>query len=78
MLLLQYLQQLQGMGCILHKKSDAMSDLMLINADALAHGESGGSGKIYCCGNYGVCMKVIDSSGQIREVAGVESSVPCV
>ena len=67
-----------GYGVYTSQKSDAISDLMLVNADALANGESGGSGKIYCCGNYGVCMRVIDSSGKIREVAGVESSVPCV
>ena len=59
------------------QKSDAISDLMLVNADVLANGKSGGSGKIYCCGNYGVCMKVIDSSGKTHEMTGVESSVPC-
>ena len=66
-----------GYGVYTLQKSDAISDLMLGNADVLANGKSGGSGKIYCCGNYGVCMKVIDSSGKTHEMTGVESSVPC-
>ena len=35
-----------GYGVYTSQKSDAISDLMLVNADALANGESGGSGKI--------------------------------
>lgn len=53
-----------------------LSDLALANVTALANGESG-SGTIYCCGNYGVCMKVIDSQGKPHDVAGIRSSHPC-
>lgn len=58
------------------KNETKLSDLALANVVALARGEDG-NGTIYCCGNYGVCMKVIDSQGKTHDVAGVRSTSPC-
>ncbi|RHL12963.1 MULTISPECIES: NVEALA domain-containing protein [Bacteroides] len=58
------------------QKSDAMSNLMLANVEALAGGEGSGS-DIYCCGNSGVCMVVIDNTGTKHDVKGVKSTLPC-
>lgn len=57
-------------------KPEPMSDIALANVEALANIEGGG-GTIYCCGNYGTCMKVMDSQGQIHEVAGIKFYTPC-
>ncbi|GFH98798.1 NVEALA domain-containing protein [uncultured Phocaeicola sp.] len=53
-----------------------MSELALANVEALA-GNEGGGGTIYCCGNYGTCMKVMDSQGQVHDVAGIKFTTPC-
>lgn len=57
------------------QKSETMSDLALANVEALASGESGKD--IYCCGNYGTCMEVIDSDGIKHKVKGFKSPIPC-
>ena len=49
---------------------------MLANVEALAGGEGSGS-DIYCCGNSGVCMVVIDNTGTKHDVKGVKSTLPC-
>lgn len=66
-----------GCGVYASQKSDTMSDFMLANVEALANsGESSGS-DIYCCGNAGVCMVVIDNTGTKHDVKGVKSTLPC-
>ena len=66
-----------GYGVYASQKSDAMSDIMLANVEALANnGECSGS-DIYCCGNAGVCMVVIDNTGTKHDVKGVKSTLPC-
>ena len=65
-----------GYGVYANQKVDTMSDLMLANVEALAGGEGSGS-DIYCCGNSGVCMVVIDNTGTKHDVKGVKSTLPC-
>lgn len=52
-----------------------MPDWVLANVEVLAGGESGKD--IYCCGNHGECMKVIDNDGIKHTVKGVKSPNPC-
>jgi len=40
-----------------------LSELVLVNVDALAQQEESGGLKVYCYGNTGTCMKVSDSNG---------------
>lgn len=53
-----------------------LSDLALANVDALAQQSESGESKIYCCGNSGTCIKVIDGNGSY-DVAGIKFSSPC-
>lgn len=58
-----------------NKQSVKLSNLAMANVTALASGENGN--KIYCCGNYGTCMKVIDSQGKLHDVADIKFTSPC-
>ena len=61
-----------GYGVYENQQADTMSDIMLANVEALASGE-GGSGNVYCCGNFGDCMGVVGGG----VVKGVKFSRPC-
>lgn len=60
-----------GYGVYTNQKTDAMSDLVLANVEALAQDESGGN--VYCCGNYGTCMLILGGG----EVKGIKFYTPC-
>lgn len=60
-----------GYGVYTNQKTDAMSDLLMANVEALAQGESGGN--VYCCGNYGTCMLILGGG----EVKGIKFYSPC-
>lgn len=57
--------------------TNSLSNLAMANVEALANGEGGGTGTIYCCGNAAVCLRLIDSNGNKRDVAGIQSTIPC-
>ncbi len=54
-----------------------MSALALANVEALADDGEGGGGKVYCCGDAGDCMSVIDMDGNILTVVGIKTTFPC-
>lgn len=66
-----------GYNVYCSQKPAEMSDMALANVEALAGSEGSGGSTIYCCGNYGTCMKVMDSQGQVHDVAGIKFSTPC-
>ena len=66
-----------GYGIFLSQNKDnGLSELALVNAEALATGETGGE-TIHCCGNYGTCMNVVDDHGKPFTVAGIKYIYPC-
>ncbi len=63
-----------GYGVYTSQQKVEMSDLAKANVEALALGESE---DVYCCGNYGICMKVMDMNGNIIEIKGIKFTAPC-
>ena len=59
------------------ENNTVMSDIMIANVEALAQGEGGNTNRIYCCGNYNICMIVYDMDFNRIEVAGLPFSTPC-
>ena len=69
-----------GYGVYASQKSDAMSDIMLANVEALADiNETDSSGQtLYCCGNEDTCAKGEDEdTGEGFIIHGVLSSKKC-
>lgn len=64
-----------GYGVYENQSKETVSDVMLENVEALATGE--GSSNVYCCGNYGDCMYVLDKDGNPITIKGIKLSVPC-
>ena len=64
-----------GIVAYFAQREKPMSNVALANIEAIAQGES--SGNIYCCGNYGVCMRVLCTDGTIRNVIGLKLYYPC-
>lgn len=70
-----------GINVFNAQKSEPLSDIVLANVEALADkseiDNGGGSNKIYCCGNYGTCMVVVDMELNPYEVVGLKLPAPC-
>jgi hypothetical protein len=56
-------------------KSDAESDIMLANVEALLQGESHGS-SVYCCSTQPTCHSY-ESGGQTVNIKGTMYTTPC-
>ena len=64
-----------GLAIYANQSKEHKSDVMLANIEALAGAEWGET--VYCCGNYGECMVVLNGTGTITRVAGIKLTVPC-
>ena len=64
-----------GLAIFASQPKENKSDVMLANIEALAGAEWGET--VYCCGNYGECMVVLNGTGTIIRVAGIKLTVPC-
>ena len=64
-----------GLAIFASQPKENKSDVMLANIEALVGAEWGET--VYCCGNYGECMVVLNGTGTIIRVAGIKLTVPC-
>lgn len=57
---------------------ELLFDIVMVNVEVLVNIGEGGSLIIYCCGNYGDCMKVMLFNGIMIVIKGIRLNFLCI